>query len=111
MGEGNPAGDGGVFVCSAVAVGSEPRAVEQFYEGGVMRKTIVAISLGAALALAPLVVPAQAAAPAGASTAQMKPHHPTRSRAREMRHRQNLSKERARAGAEHMRNMRKSHSP
>jgi hypothetical protein len=69
-----------------------------------MRRTIVAIGLGAAIALSPFGVVAvisQTAAPAKAH--HSRPHKPTGSYRSEMRNRSNLSKERARAGAEYMR--------
>ena len=69
-----------------------------------MLKLIASIAVVAALTL-PLPVIAQTMAP-GASTV----HHPqaqrrTGSYKSQMRHRSNMSRERARAGAEHVRNM------
>lgn len=72
-----------------------------------MRRIIAAIGLGAAIALSPFGVAAvmsQTAAPAAAHHAR--PHKPTGSYRSEMRNRSNLSRERARAGAEHVRTMR-----
>jgi hypothetical protein len=72
-----------------------------------MINTFAAIGLGAVVALAPLAAHAEtyqlaqvAAAPAATS------HTPTGSHRSQMRHRSNLHKEQARAGAEHMRKMR-----
>ncbi len=71
-----------------------------------MRRTIAAIGLGAAIALSPFSIVAvlsQTAAPAAAHHAR--PHKPTGSFRSQMRNRSNLSKERARAGAEYMRTL------
>jgi hypothetical protein len=62
-----------------------------------MLKTIALIGLGAAIAFTPLPTIAQTAPAATA---------PTGSHSSQMRHRANMSKERARASAEHMRHMR-----
>jgi len=70
-------------------------------------KTFAAIGLGAAIALAPLTVLAQnAPTPAPATHHHRAAHKPTGSHRSEMRKRHNSSKERARAGAEHVRTMR-----
>jgi hypothetical protein len=71
-----------------------------------MLKFVATILLGAIVAYAPLPAFAQTT-PAGASTV----HHPsahqrTGSHRSQMRQRGNLHKERARAGAEHVRQMR-----
>ncbi len=65
-----------------------------------MLKFIASILLGAIVASAPLPAFAQTT-PNGASTV----HHPQTHRGK-MAHRNNLHKERARAGAEHVRQMR-----
>jgi hypothetical protein len=72
-----------------------------------MFKFIFAASLGAALAFSPLAAVAQTPAATGASAMHhhATTHRPTRSYKSEMRHRSNMSKERARAGAEHVRTM------
>lgn len=67
-------------------------------------KTIAFIGLGAAIALSPLAGFAQTA-PAAPATHHATTHRPTGSYRSQMRHRHNLSKERARAGAEHVRTM------
>ena len=70
-----------------------------------MLKTIALIGFGAAIAFTPLPTIAQsyqsAAPTAGAPAATA----PTGSHRSQMRHRANLSKERARASAHHMRHM------
>jgi hypothetical protein len=69
-----------------------------------MLKTIASIRLGAVISLVPLAALAQAdrpAAPGASST-----HTPTGSYRSQMRHRSNMSKERARASAEHVRHLR-----
>ncbi len=69
-----------------------------------MLKVIASIVVVAALAL-PLPVIAQTMSP-GASTVHHPQAHPrTGSYKSQMRHRSNMSRERARAGAEHVRNM------
>jgi hypothetical protein len=71
-----------------------------------MLKTIALIGVGTAIAFAPLPTIAQtyqSAAPAVSAPAATAP---TGSHRSQMRHRANLSKERARASAEHMRHMR-----
>jgi uncharacterized caspase-like protein len=69
-----------------------------------MLKTIALIGFGAAIAFTPLPTIAQtSAAPAASAPAATAPMGSHRS---QMRHRANLSKERARASAEHMRHMR-----
>ena len=70
-----------------------------------MLKTLASIGLGAALALTPLVALAQNAPPAPA-THHHSAHKPTGSYRSQMRARHNSSKERASAGAEHVRMMR-----
>jgi hypothetical protein len=70
-----------------------------------MLKTIASIFLSAAVALGPIASFAQAtqsSAPAASAHAQK----PTGSYRSQMRHRSNLSKERARASAENMRHLR-----
>ena len=68
-----------------------------------MLKTIALIGLGAAIAFTPLSTIAQtSAAPAASAPAATAP---TGSHRSQMRHRANLSKERARASAHHMRHM------
>jgi hypothetical protein len=72
-----------------------------------MLRTLVLVGLGASVVLTPLVALAQNAPP----PAPVKQHHytahkPTGSYRSEMRRRHNSSKERARAGAEHVRTMR-----
>jgi hypothetical protein len=73
-----------------------------------MLKFVAPIVIGAALASSRLPAVAETMQ-SGAST--MHPpahaHRPTRSYKSEMRHRGNLSRERARAGAEHVRTMHK----
>jgi hypothetical protein len=71
-------------------------------------KTFAAVGLGAAIALAPLAVLARnAPSPAPATHSHRGAHKPTGSYRSEMRKRHNSSKERARAGAEHVRTMRR----
>ena len=71
-----------------------------------MLKFFASIILGAALASSPLVSVAQTT-PAGSSAAHhAQAHQPTGSYRSQMRHRSNLHKDRARAGAEHVRQMR-----
>jgi len=68
-----------------------------------MLKTIALIGLGTAIAFTPLPTIAQtSAAPAASAPAATAP---TGSHRSQMRHRANLSKERARASAHHMRQM------
>jgi hypothetical protein len=70
-----------------------------------MLKTIALIGVGAAIAFAPLPTIAQtdqSAAPAATAPAATAP---TGSHRSQMRHRANMSKERARASAHHMRHM------
>jgi hypothetical protein len=70
-----------------------------------MLKTIAFIGLGGAIAFMPLPALAQtyqSAAPAASASAATAP---TGSHKSQMRHRANLSKERARASAHHMRHM------
>jgi hypothetical protein len=69
-----------------------------------MLKKIALIGFGAAIAFTPLPTIAQtSAAPAASAPAATAP---TGSHRSQMRHRANLSKERARASAHHMRHMR-----
>ena len=68
-----------------------------------MLKLVAAAGLGALMVLSPFAAAAQTAAPA---TDQQSAHKPTGSFRSEMRNRHNSSKERARAGAEHVRKMR-----
>ena len=71
-----------------------------------MLKFLASIVLGAALAYSPLVSVAQTT-PAGASAVHRpQSRQPTGSHRSRMAHRNNLHKERARAGAEHVRQMR-----
>jgi hypothetical protein len=78
-----------------------------------MKKMFVATSLGALVAFSPLAAMAQSAAPAQAEqVAQVDtaaPATPRGSHRRHLRNQGNLSRERARASAEHMRMMR--HAP
>jgi hypothetical protein len=68
-------------------------------------KFLASIVLGAVLAFSPQMSVAQT--PAGATpTHHLQTHRPTGSHRSQMRHRSNLHKERARAGAEHVRTMR-----
>jgi hypothetical protein len=67
-----------------------------------MLKTLALVGLGASLVLTPLAALAQTAPTTHHATA----HKPTGSYRSHMRHTRNTSKERARAGAEHMRTMR-----
>jgi len=76
-----------------------------------MVNTFVAIGLGAVIALSPLVAMAQSDGPM--QVAQAAPATPNSAHAggggshrRHLRHSANMHKERARAGAEHMRQMR-----
>lgn len=79
-----------------------------------MANTFVVIGLGALVAFSPLAAMAQSEGPA--QTEQLAQAAPAAtgtahaagggSHRRHLRHRSNLSKERARAGAEHMRKMR-----
>jgi hypothetical protein len=74
-----------------------------------MLKTMALIGVGAAIAFTPLPIIAQtdqSAAPAAAAPAATAP---TGSHRSQMRHRANMSRERARASAHHMRHMR--HNP
>ena len=71
-----------------------------------MLKFLASIALGAALASSPLVSLAQTT-PAGASaTHHAYSHRPSGSHRSRMAQRHNLSQERARASAEHVRQMR-----
>ncbi len=70
-----------------------------------MLKLIGLIVAGAAIACSPLGATAQTGQPAAASTHHAT-HTPTGSYRSQMRHRSNMSRERARAGAEHVRTMR-----
>ena len=71
-----------------------------------MLKFLPSIVLGVALASSPLVSVAQTT-PAGASAVHhTQAHRPTGSYRSQMRHRSNMHKDRARAGAEHVRQMR-----
>ncbi|HKN30093.1 MAG TPA: hypothetical protein VJY34_20335 [Roseiarcus sp.] len=72
-----------------------------------MLRTFALIGLGAAIALSPPATLAQTAPAAPAAPVQhhATAHKPTGSYRSEMRRRHNASKERARAGAEHMRTM------
>jgi hypothetical protein len=67
-----------------------------------MLKTIALIGLGAAVAFTSLPAMAQTSAPAAGASATAAP---TGSHRSQMRHRANMSKERARASAHHMRHM------
>ena len=69
-----------------------------------MIRIFALIGLGASVALSPIVALAQTA-PAAPATHHAATHKPTGSYKSQMRHRHNSSKERARAGAEHMRTM------
>jgi hypothetical protein len=72
-----------------------------------MFKTIALLGLGVAIAFTPLPAVAQtdqSAAPAASAPAATAP---TGSHKSQMRHRANMSKERARASAHHMRHMQK----
>ncbi len=71
-----------------------------------MLKTVAFIVVGAAVSLTPFAVLAQNAAPPPPKYHHYSAHKPTGSHRSEMRKRHNLSKERARAGAEHVRTMR-----
>ena len=71
-----------------------------------MLRTFALTGLGAAIALTPLAALAQSAPPPAISHHHAA-HKPTGSYRSEMRKRHNSSKERARAGAEHMRTMRR----
>jgi hypothetical protein len=71
-----------------------------------MLKVVFAAGLGAMMAGLPLAALADTAEPMAAAGAnQVKHHTPTGSYRSQMRHPRNLSKEQARAGAEHMRKM------
>jgi hypothetical protein len=78
-----------------------------------MKKMFVATSLGALVAFSPLTAMAQSAAPAQAEQVAQAdttaPVTPRGSHRRHLRDQGNLSRERARASAEHMRMMR--HAP
>ncbi len=78
-----------------------------------MKTTLVAMSLGALVALSPLYAMAQSAAPAQAEQVAQADTAasatPRGSHRRHLRNQGNLSRERARASAEHMRMMR--HAP
>lgn len=72
-----------------------------------MLKTIALIGIGTAIAFTPLAAVAQtyqSAAPAASAPAAASP---TGSHRSQMRHRANMSRERARASAHHMRQMQK----
>jgi hypothetical protein len=71
-----------------------------------MLRTFAVVGLGAAIALSPLAALAQTAPPAASAEHHATTHKPTGSYRSQMRHTRNTSKERARAGAEHMRMMR-----
>jgi hypothetical protein len=78
-----------------------------------MKTTLVAMSLGALVALSPLYAMAQSAGPAQAEQVAQAdtaaPATPRGSHRRHLRSQGNQSRERARASAEHMRMMR--HAP
>ncbi len=69
-----------------------------------MFKRIAVAGIGALVALSSLPASAQTTAPPGAQAQQT--HRPTGSHRSEMRRRHNMSRERARASAEHTRQMR-----
>jgi hypothetical protein len=71
-----------------------------------MLKFIASIALGAALAFAPLPAFAQTTQTGASAIHHPHAHRPTGSYRSQMRHRSNTHKERARAGAEHVRQMR-----
>ena len=72
-----------------------------------MMNTFVAIGLGAVIVFSPLAAMAQSeGSPQPLQVAQAGTAHPGGSHGRQMRHRANTHKERARAGAEHIRQMR-----
>ena len=79
-----------------------------------MKRTVAAITFGALVAFSPLAAMAQSAAPTqGEQVAQADtaaPATPRGSHSRHMRSQRNLSRERARASAEHMRT-RHHHAP
>jgi hypothetical protein len=68
-----------------------------------MLKFVASILLGAALAPSPLPAFAQTTQPGASATHHPHAHRPTGSYRSEMRRRGNTHKERARAGAEHVR--------
>jgi hypothetical protein len=74
-------------------------------ENAPMLKFVASILLGAALASSPLPAFAQTTQPGASATHHTQTHRPTRSYRSEMRRRGNTHKERARAGAEHVRTM------
>jgi hypothetical protein len=81
---------------------------QSFWEDS-MKRTFVTISLGALVALSPLAAMAQSeGSPQPLKVAQAGTAHTGGggSHSRHMRHRANTHKERARAGAEHIRQMR-----
>jgi hypothetical protein len=70
-----------------------------------MLKLIASIALAAAIASLPRPGFAQMAEPGASAPRHTQAHHTTRSHRSEMRRRGNMHKERARAGAEHVRKM------
>jgi hypothetical protein len=79
-----------------------------------MKTMLVAMSLGALVALSPLGATAQSVgSPEPVQVAQAGTAHAGGggSYSRHLRHSRNAHKERARAGAEHMRTMRHGHAP
>jgi hypothetical protein len=71
-----------------------------------MLKFIASIALGATLASAPLPALAQTTQPGATAIHHPPSHRRTGSTNSQMRYRSNLHKQRARAGAEHVRQMR-----
>jgi hypothetical protein len=70
-----------------------------------MLKTIALIGVGAAIAFTPLPTIAQTDQSAAPATSAPSATAPTGSHRSQMRHRANMSRERARASAHHMRHM------
>jgi hypothetical protein len=83
--------------------GSNELALEE----NAMLKTLALIGVGTAIAFTPLPTIAQTAPAANAPAATA----PTGSHSSQMRHRANMSKERARASAHHMHHMRHNPAP
>ena len=79
-----------------------------------MLNKIALLGVGAVLALAPLSALAQtdqSTAPAAPGASATRAAAPSGTHRSQMRHRNNISRERARASAEHMRHMNKSATP
>jgi hypothetical protein len=99
-----PAGDGGFFNSISSRVPNRLSCTSSFGELP-MLKLCALLALAAAIACLPLAASAQTTQPQVTAQHHTQAHRPTGSHRSEMRHRGNMSRERARAGAEHVRTM------